>query len=189
MSSCSALLGSMADIYCGIATGPGKETLIKGKKLSNAYKPLIEGKDVGRYLITFRDRYILYDRAQLHRARKESIFLTPEKLITQRIAGGKNALVVAYDDQQFYTFNSTNAILPKEHSPYSLKYILAILNSPLLNWFYIKSFTNRSELTVNISQTFLKALPIRKIAFIENRDKSRHDEISAACRSTLDGQS
>jgi hypothetical protein len=35
------------------------------------------------------------------------------------------------------------------------------LNSRLLNWFYVEQFTNRSELTVNISRTFLDQLPIR----------------------------
>ncbi len=177
MLTSSVGLGIVCNIYCGIATGPGKETFIKSKKLSNTHKPLIEGKDISRYLVSFKDRFILYDRSQLHRPREESIFLAPEKLITQRIAGGKSALVVAYDDQQFYTFNSTNAILPKENSLYSLKYIMAILNSTLLNWFYIMSYTNRSELTVNISKTYLERLPIRSIMFGSKKDKDRYESM------------
>jgi hypothetical protein len=177
MASTSLALREICLIRCGIATGPGKNKYISDHKLSAAYKPLIEGKDVKRYAVCFSNRFILYDRTKLHRPRDESIFLAPEKLVTQRIGGGDRALVVAFDDQQFYTFNSTNALLPRPVSEYSLKYVLGLLNSRLLNWYYIVSFTNRSRLTVNISQTFLERLPIRRIDLSDPADKSRHDNV------------
>ncbi len=67
--------------------------------------------------------------------------------------------------------------MPKENSLYSLKYIMAILNSTLLNWFYIMSYTNRSELTVNISKTYLERLPIRSIMFGSKKDKDRYESM------------
>ena len=39
-----------------------------------------------------------------------------------------------------------------------------MLNSRLLNWYYIENFTNRSTLTVNISKTYLEVLPIKEIS-------------------------
>jgi type I restriction-modification system DNA methylase subunit len=146
----------------GIATGPGKKDYIANKPLSSKYKPLIEGKNVKKYRVVFDNKYILYDRKKLYRAREENIFLCPQKLITQRIGGSCTPLVVAYDDKQFYTFNSTNCILPKTESETELKYLLAILNSRLLNWYYYIRFANKSPLTVNISKTFLEQLPIKK---------------------------
>jgi len=153
----------------GIATGPGKKNYISDRPLSSQYKPLIEGKDIKKYKITFKDRYILYDRKKLYRARDESVFLAPEKLVTQRIGGSMNPLIVAYDDEQFYTFNSTNSILPKSNAKLSAKYLLALLNSRLLNWYYVVQFTNKSTLTVNISKTFLEQLPIKRITFDEQK--------------------
>jgi len=147
----------------GIATGPGKKDYIANKPLTHKYKPLIEGKDVKKYKVVFENKYILYDRKKLYRAREENIFLSPQKLITQRIGGSNTPLVVAYDDKQFYTFNSTNCILPKTGGEIELKYLLVILNSRLLNWYYYIRFTNKSTLTVNISKTFLEQLPIKKI--------------------------
>jgi len=144
----------------GIATGPGKKNYISDTPLSLLHKPLIEGKDVKKYCVTFNNKYILYDRKKLYRAREESLFLKKEKLITQRIGGGKCPLIVAYDDNQYYTFNSTNSIFLKKGVSMPLKYILALLNSKLLNWFYTVQFTNKSSLTVNISKTFLEQLPI-----------------------------
>lgn len=154
-------LGNLVNILAGgIATGPGKKEYISDKPINELYKPLIEGKDIKRYKINFANKFILYDRKKLYRARDESLFLKPEKLITQRIGGGKYPLIVGYDNQRYYTFNSTNSIFIREDSPVSLKYILALLNSKLLNWFYIVQFTNRSTLTVNISKTFLEKLPV-----------------------------
>ncbi|MBU4271170.1 MAG: N-6 DNA methylase [Planctomycetes bacterium] len=174
----SLRLGEISTIHAGgIATGPGKSDYIRNTKVSGAYKPLIEGKDIKRYLITFSNRFILYDRRKLYRARDETIFLTPEKLVTQRIAGGDHALVVGYDDQQLYTFNSTNTILRDLGKPYSLKFVLGLLNSQVLNWYYILSYTNRSQLTVNISKTYLEQLPIPCIDFSVPAQKAYHDRM------------
>lgn len=154
-------LGEIAIIHAGgIATGKNKKEMIENNPKNSKYKKLLEGKDIKPYYPQFTNKYILYDKKLLYRARDESIFLSPEKIITQRIGGGSNVLVVSYDDQQFYTFNSTNTILLKDKN-YPLKYILALLNSKLINWYYVSKFTNKSELTVNISKTFLEQLPIK----------------------------
>ena len=148
----------------GIATGPDKLESISKYKINDIYKPLIEGKDVKPYYLNYRGLFIEYDRKKLYRAREEFIFLLPEKLITQRIGGGNNPLIVAYDDKQFYTFNSTNSIYPNNKSKFQIKYLLAIINSKLLNWYYSTQFSNQSSLTVNISKTFLDKLPMVNIS-------------------------
>jgi type I restriction-modification system DNA methylase subunit len=154
-------LGEIATIHAGgIATGKNKKEMIENHPKNSKYKKMLEGKDIKPYYPEFANRYILYEKKLLYRARDESIFLSPEKLITQRISGGLTPLVISYDNQQFYTFNSTNTILLKDKS-YPLKYILALLNSKLINWYYVNKFTNKSELTVNISKTFLEQLPIK----------------------------
>ncbi len=151
------------DIVNGIVTAKGKSQFISNKKESDQYKPLIEGKDVGRFLPIFNNKYILFDRKILHRARADYVWQTPEKLIIRRISGGNSPLVSAYDDNKFHTFASTNNIILKENSGFLIKFILALLNSKLLNWYYVQKFTNGSTLTVNISKTYLDQLPIKNV--------------------------
>ena len=154
-------LGEITIIHAGgIATGKNKKEMIENYPKNSKYKKMLEGKDIKPYYPEFARRYILYEKKLLYRAREESIFLSPEKIVTQRIGGGGNVLVASYDNQQFYTFNSTNTILSK-NKDYPLKYIIALLNSKLMNWYYVSKFTNKSELTVNISKTFLEHLPIK----------------------------
>jgi hypothetical protein len=104
------------------------------------------------------------------------VFEASEKLLVQRITGGKKPLAVAYDNQKFYTKESINNIILKD-TAYSAKYILGLLNSSLLNWYYKTKFTNESTLTVNLSKTYLSKLPIRKLDFDNADDRSKQDYI------------
>jgi restriction endonuclease S subunit len=123
-------------------------------------KPFLEGKDIGRYQISWKNRYILFDRNILHRPRPNYVWESKEKIIIRRIGGGSIAIHAALDTHQFYTFASINNLLLRQNSGIAYKYLLALLNSRLLNWYYVENFTNRSELTVNISRTYLDQLPI-----------------------------
>lgn len=153
------------DIINGIVTPKGKDDYISDKKLSEQYKPFLEGKDIDSYIIrNKRTQYILFDRKILHRARPDYVWEAPEKLIIRRIGGGLKTLYVAYDNNNFYTFASTNNILIKEDSWANIKYILSLLNSKLINWFFIEKFTNRSNLTVNITKVYLEKIPIKQIS-------------------------
>lgn len=130
-------------------------------KVDDRYKPFLIGKDIGRYSINFKGRFILYDRKRLHRARPEEVF-TSKKIIMQRISGGKWPLKGCVDGHKFYTFASINNIILYKNDAIDYEYLIALLNSKLFNWYYAKKFTNASDLTVNISRTYLEELPIRE---------------------------
>ena len=52
-----------------------------------------------------------------------------------------------------------------------------MLNSKLINFYYVKNFTNASNLTVNISKTFLEQIPLPKIDLNNQSDKEIHDKL------------
>jgi len=156
-------LGSICDeIIEGIVTPKGKTAYIADKKLGEQYKKFIEGKDIDRYRITPTKKYILYDRNILHRARPESVFLNKNKILVRRVSGGLQPIVATLDKNQHYTFASINNIILKPHDKIlDEKYVLALLNSSVLNYYFRHRFTNKAELTVNISKGYLEKLPIR----------------------------
>ena len=106
----SIQLGTLVDVRNGIATYANMEGVIDKPQDVNS-KQIIFGKDIARYHFTYSGKYINYVRQKLLRPRNEDIFLSSEKLIMQRIGG---ILVTAYDDQQYYTFNSVNNIILKK---------------------------------------------------------------------------
>lgn len=134
------------------------------EKFEDGMKPFLEGKDIAPYLIRKSGKYLKYIPEKIHRPRSPQIFEVKEKLLVQRITGGKKPLKVAYDDNQFYNKESINNIILKENCNCDPKYILSLLNSKLINWFYNKTFTNNSTLTVNISKEYLSKIPIKGIS-------------------------
>jgi adenine-specific DNA-methyltransferase len=158
-----------SEIIEGLVTRQG-DKMFSSDPVHPKAKKMLRGKDVDRYALHWpAGQYIIYDPANLHRARPVGVHEAPVKLLTQRIGGGTYPLRVAYDDRQHYFFASINAIILKkgENGPNAeqeYKYILAILNSALMNAYYFLNFSNKSALTVNVSKTFLGSLPIKVAA-------------------------
>ena len=152
---------NLGDFFKYISPGidGDKKKYVSSEKINENYKPLLYGKSFTRYRIRENSDFILYDRELLNRARKEEIYLS-DKIIVQRISGGLKPLTGTIDKNQYYTFNSVNNLIPKKEFKGNLEYFMALINSKLINWYYAIKFSNRSNLTVNISKTFLEILPI-----------------------------
>ncbi|UCC20482.1 MAG: hypothetical protein JSV62_04110 [Promethearchaeota archaeon] len=98
-------------------------------------------------------------KVRLHRARDEMIFLKPEKLIMQTISSN---LTVAYDNQNYYPLSTCIVIIPKDMSSkkVSIKYLMLLLNSKLINFYYDFVFNLGANLTTEISVKNLNRLPL-----------------------------
>ncbi|GAB4231956.1 MAG: hypothetical protein Kow00121_60080 [Elainellaceae cyanobacterium] len=170
---------------CALPLGQLTQTIIEGivcrkdqvadRFIDSRYRKLLEGKDIQRYAIDFRQRYLLFDRQRLHRPRPDYVWNAREKIILRRIGGGNASLVAVLDTDRYCTFASTNNILLHKDCAYNLRYILALLNSKLLNAYYTQKFTNQSKLTVNVSKTFIEQLPIRNLCLQDPHDRTQHD--------------
>ncbi|MEI6049535.1 MAG: TaqI-like C-terminal specificity domain-containing protein [Bacteroidota bacterium] len=136
---------------------------------SESNKALIEGKSIKRYNQCKPNKYIIWDKEKIHRTRPDYLWRAQKKIIIQRISGGENPLTATIDKEKYLTFASVNNLLLKNEFENSYEYILALLNSRFLNWYYANNFSNNSELTVNISKTFLEKLPIPNIPFARQK--------------------
>lgn len=154
----STHLGQIVDVRNGVATKSGKYNYIANQKINNNYKKLLEAPEIFRYGYKWSGNYINYDKNVLHRPRKEETFLS-EKILCQRVA---SKLVCCLDEEQYYTFNSiNNMILINKDFP--LKYLLGLLNSKLLNYYYVKMFSMDAGYTITVTKQNLDALPIKNI--------------------------
>lgn len=156
-------LGSICDeMIFGVVITKNRDEVVSPVP-KNGWKPFLEGRDIGAYLIRPVHNYLNYDPALLHRPRTPKIFEVPEKILIQRITGGSTPLKAAYDNNQFYNKESINNIILSKNTPFEYKFILALLNSALINWYYTKQFTNESRLTVNLSKEYLSQIPVANI--------------------------
>ncbi|WP_346662182.1 Eco57I restriction-modification methylase domain-containing protein [uncultured Methanobrevibacter sp.] len=149
----------------GVVISKNKDELISFNKIDDQYKPFLEGKEIDRYSIDYKGRYIKYVPKLIHRPRTVDLFES-EKIMIQRISGGNKPIKSAYDDGYFYNKESIINFVIKSDKFY-IKYVLALLNSNLINWYYSKEFSNESKLTVNLSKEYLSDIPIKNISLDE----------------------
>jgi hypothetical protein len=138
---------------------------------NSSWKKAVMGRNIGKW-VPKSNGYVFYDSAVLTRDGDIDTFKS-EKLILQRIG---TSLIAAYDDEKLYCYNSTNMIksLKKE---YSLKYLLCLLNSRLINYYYIIAFSMKAKLTVNITQGYLSQIPIKKITSDEQEPFEKESKL------------
>ncbi len=165
-------LAKIVDVLNGIATKADKKRYISKSRLTEKYKKLLEAPDIHRYGFNWSGNYINYDRDVLHRPRKEETFLS-KKILIQRVS---SKLICTYDNEKYYTFNSLNNLILKNNKS-NLKFVLCLLNSKLINYYYRKKFSMDATYTITVTKQNLDAIPIKIISldaqqpFIEKADR------------------
>ena len=125
-------LGKIVNFASGLIGKEGKDSIISTKKTSAKWLPgLVSGKEVLRYAINRSGHFILWDIPKLHSGFKEAIYDAPK--IFMRQTG--DTIIAAYDDNNLLCLNNLHVgnIINED---YDLKYVLACLNSKLLNHYY-----------------------------------------------------
>jgi type I restriction-modification system DNA methylase subunit len=160
----SVPLGSICkEMIFGVVITKNFDEVVSRTKKGEAYKKFLEGRDIGRYEINFDNKFLHYEASLLHRPRTPEVFEVEEKILVQRISGGKRPLKAAYDDKQYYDKESINNIILADKR-FNAKFILALMNSKLFSWYYASKFSLESTLTVNVSKAYLEQLPVKLVS-------------------------
>ena len=153
----SVLLGDVVQFYQGIITGDNKK-FISIINLNDTYKPILRGADIQRYSYTFNENYVLFDKNLLWSNTNETVFETTPKLINRQTSSN---LIVAYDESKMYSLDSTHC-QTLINSSFSLKYLLCLENSKLLNHIYNFLVYEGGRAFAQVKTVNLKKLPIQK---------------------------
>lgn len=112
---------------------------------------------IGRYSLRWgvKQHYLHYG-AWLCRPREEKFFSSPKLLVQDmRNRALKRRLVATYDESGLYNRHNFSNIIAREGAGYDLKYILALFNSSLLNYWYARQYDN-----LHINPSYFRQLPI-----------------------------
>jgi type I restriction-modification system DNA methylase subunit len=151
-------------IYNGIKTGDNNKFLAS-TLIDNSYKPVIRGRDFYKYTFLKSEIFVLFDKEQLWSNTNEKMFEVNEKLIFRQTS---DHLVVTYDNNQNYTMDTTH-ILFDNSGNFNHKYLLAVLNSKLLNTLYQIIVPEIGKVFSEVKGVNLKKLPIKKISLSEQK--------------------
>jgi hypothetical protein len=122
----------------------------------------IEGKAVNRYYLKWAGTYLKYGD-NLAAPRTFDIF-SGKKIIIREITGNHPISIIATYSEETFLFNRSNiAVVEKDSFSISLKYILGILNSKLMSYYFIKN-TAKSvrQMFPKIILEDLRKFPIKK---------------------------
>ena len=157
MKSMGVKLGEIAELPRGIEVGSNAPNIQTTGAIG--YYPMLVGKDIKRYTINFANRFILFDKLNVSVYKELKIYQQP-KILIQRIRNLtlKDRIVATYDEEGYTCTNTLRMLYIKEQQleqQYPLKYILALLNSSLINYIFRTLFLNK-----DIYKYQLEQLPI-----------------------------
>ncbi len=142
-------------------------------KKDESFSPLIGGSSFHRYnLFSENINWIQYGE-WLAAPREKSIFENKEKLIFRQTS---DSIIGSLISEGYIIRNNTHIILNKEYSKFSLKYIISILNSKLVNWYYWTINPEKGEAMAEVKAFHLGMLPFIDLSnekqqpFIEKAD-------------------
>ena len=136
-------------------------------KLDETTYPYLEGKDVQRYFQGRNSSYLKYGD-NLAAPRTFEIFSSP-KIIVREITGKHPQSIISCYSEDIILFNRSNiAINQKENSNIELKYILALINSRLMSYYFqLNTAKAVRKLFPKIILKDLRQFPIKVISIEE----------------------
>ncbi len=161
--SISDKIGDVATLYQGIITGDNKR-FISDTPLNEIYKPILRGQDIQKYSIVFGGSYVMFDPEKLWSNTNPKMFDVEEKLISRQTS---DHLVAAYDDERYFSLDSTHVI----HPTINAKFFLSLFNSKLLNFIYQQLVPEIGRTFAQVKVVNLEQLPIRKIEFLTPKNE------------------
>jgi len=127
----------------------------------------LQGKDVHRYYLNWSGLYLKYGD-NLAAPRIFDIFNGP-KIVIREITGKFPKCIISSYNDEIFLFNMSNiAINEKNEKDISLKYILSILNSSLMSYYFVKN-TAKSVRTMfpKLILKDLRQFPCKEISSID----------------------
>ena len=155
------MLSEIASFSLGIKTSDDARFIFKNPIDESCYK-MIRGRNITRWSHPFNNEWIWYQPTLIcekpgGRPRVLENFLVDRKIVIQDIATQINATI----DSEKYLCNDTINIIYSLKSEFSFEYILCILNSKLVNFWFKKLFPAGLHIKTNqMEQIPIPTVPI-----------------------------
>jgi hypothetical protein len=180
MRGCPVHLDDICNLHDGVNPG-SKSTrallLDPSGSPKTTWRRLLEGKNIHRYHINPPTRFIDYDRALMTaEVRRQGASLgqtwvfEPGKIVSRQTA---SELIAAFDDSDAVGTNSVHFTRMKESTHYSEWFVLACLNSSVLNRYYRLEYQETRSTFPQVHISSLRQLPIPSVPRVVLNSKAR----------------
>ena len=142
----------------GIVTGSNTNSIYNKK--SNDNELVLRGKDIYKYTYIDGGEYIKFEPEKFQQVAPTKYYRASEKLFYRFIS---SKLVFAYDNKKTLSLNSCNILIPALED-IDIKYVMAVLNSKVVQYYFDKSFNS-----IKILRSHIESIPIPKISINEQK--------------------
>jgi len=137
-------------------------------KIDETYRPYLEGKDINPYSIIYKNRWLKYGENLA--APRNPILFEGERILVRRIVG--KTLISAYTNSDYVTSQLLQIVKPIDQT--TSKFLLGIINSKLLAFYFRKKYNRQDKTFPEIRIYELASLPIK---ILDNLNKPLQSEI------------
>ena len=152
-------LAGQSTFALGIITGDNKRFLSDTKSDKN--EQILSGNNVFKYKSKNPSKYIEFKPELYQQVAPTEHYRVKEKLIYRFIC---NQIVMAYDNKSTLTLNSCNVLIPQIPGLYT-KYVMGILNSRIVQFYFRKMFDS-----VKVLRSHIEKVPIPVVG-VEEQNK------------------
>jgi len=166
----------VVSIHTGVRSKIGQKNIVSRTRRGKTWqRGLISGAEINKYLIDYEGNYINIDPPLLYSGGWDKEIISQQKLLIRQTG---DSLIATFDNNGYYHLNNLHSVIIKDNR-YSLKYILAILNSKLMNHYYHLISLELGRTMAQTDIEMIEQLPIHRIDFDNPAEKKLHDNLVA----------
>lgn len=143
--------------YFGIQTFD-RSTFVSKEKKDNNDKPVVDGGNVGRYFLKPSTEYVSFSKEAIKSGGNESVY-QKERVLVRQIGKYPEG---CYCPPNIYTLNTIYNIFVYDNKV-NIKYLLSLINSNTVRYFWIKNFSDNKETFPKIKKNPLESIPVPSI--------------------------
>ena len=188
LSSLCAINVGIKPYQVGKGTPPQTKAIVEERPFDStrqknkAYRPYLRGADINRFTIApLEPRYLKYG-PWLAEPRPAANFDAPVKILMRQTG---DSLIAALDTEQYLCLNNMHVLVPRLDLAHP-KFLLGIINSRLLNWFYQFLNPETGEALAEVKKANVERLPVVVLHPNDRRDGARKDRMVALVERMLD---
>jgi adenine-specific DNA-methyltransferase len=164
-------LSHFAVIRSGIRSRVGQKNIVAPAKVSGTWrKGVVSGREIARYSLKYAGNFINVDPVLLWGGGFDAGNIGRPKLLLRQTG---DSLIAALDQDGYYHLNNIHSLSPRDRSPDTLKYLLALLNSELLNRYYHIVSLELGRAMAQTDIETLELLPVKQMDPQVRRDLIR----------------
>ena len=163
-------LKNLCDAYFGIQTYD-RDTYVSSSKKNRDYVPVIDGGNIESFYLKRPSEYVNFIPSAIKSGGDKEVYLKDRVCIRQI---GKTP-IAAIVPSKIYTLNTIYNVYLKDKNVESLSYILAIIDSNVIKYFWVKNHFDEKETYPKIKKEAILSIPMVQLK--TQKQKAIHSEI------------